>query len=163
MNPRKFAGSTPNTAWGLRPEAREVRATRRHERNTAGSQLALELIQISETLTIGRHAWRLVQCRGSESRYTVDKTTGIGGLVEMPAIFVDYEWRRLDERFEHWRQARDWPRYDFNDGQHHGLPRRLAQAPRRVPMGPPAPRRRHRHTGVAGRIAEGEGPTGAAR
>ena len=43
----------------------------------------------------------------------------------MPAIFVDYEWRRLNERFEEWRQARDWPKYDLNDGQHRGLPRSL--------------------------------------
>ena len=28
----------------------------------------------------------------------------------------------FDEPFEHWRRARDWPRYDFNNGQTRGLP-----------------------------------------
>ena len=49
-----------------------------------------------------------MQYRGSESRYVIDETTGIGRLVEMPAIFVDDEWQRLGERFEDWQQARDW-------------------------------------------------------
>ena len=50
-----------------------------------------DVVRISEPLTIGRHAWRLVQYRGSESRYTVDETAGIGWVVEMPVTFVDYE------------------------------------------------------------------------
>ena len=82
-----------------------------------------DVIRISEPLTIGKHARRLVQYRGLENRYVIDEATRIGRLVEMPAIFIDYEWRRLDERFEDWQQARNWPKYDFNDGQHRGLPR----------------------------------------
>ena len=84
-----------------------------------------DVIRISEPLTIGKHAWRLVQYRDTTSRYVADETTGIRHLVEKPAIFVGYEWRRLDERFEYWRQAREWPKYDFNDGQYLGLPRSL--------------------------------------
>ena len=57
-----------------------------------------DVIRISEPLTIGKHAWRLVQYRGLKSRYVIDKATRIGWLVEMPAIFVDYEWRRRTKR-----------------------------------------------------------------
>ena len=81
-----------------------------------------DVIRISEPMTIGKHAWRLVQYRDTTSRYVTDETTGIRRLVETPVVFVGYEWRRLDERFEDWRQARDWPRYDFNNGQTLGLP-----------------------------------------
>ena len=63
--------------------------------------------------------------RGTENRYVKDEASGVGRYIEPPTIYVDYEWRRLDERFEDWRQARDWPKYDFNDGQHRGLPRSL--------------------------------------
>ena len=121
-----------------------------------------DVIRISEPLTIGKHAWRLVQYRGSESRYTVDETTGIGRLVEMPAIFVDYEWRRLDERFEDWRQARDWPKYDFNDGQHRGLPRSLRKLYDACPWAHP-PHADGTGTQASHGDNEGEGPTGAAR
>ena len=69
-----------------------------------------DVIGISEPITIGKHAWRLVQYRDTTSRYVTDETTGTRRLVETPAVFVDYEWRRLDESFEHWRLARDWPR-----------------------------------------------------
>ena len=55
-----------------------------------------EVIRISEPMTIGKHAWRLMQYRDTTSRYVTDET---------PAVFVGYEWRRLDETFEHWRQA----------------------------------------------------------
>ena len=99
-----------------------------------------DVIRSPEPLTIGKHAWRLVQYRGLENHYVIDEATGIGRLVEMPAIFADYEWRRLDERFEHWRQARDWPRYDFNDGQHRGPPRSLRKLYDACPWGPPGPR-----------------------
>ena len=121
-----------------------------------------DVIRISEPLSIGKHAWRLVQYRGSESRYTVDETTGIGRHVEMPAIFVDYEWRRLDERFEDWRQARDWPKYDFNDGQHRGLPRSLRKLYDACPWAHPA-QADGTGTQASHRDNEGEGPTGAAR
>ena len=42
---------------GLRPEAREVRATLRHERNAAGGQLALELTDstLAEIGSFARH------------------------------------------------------------------------------------------------------------
>ena len=110
-----------------------------------------DVIRISEPLTIGKHAWRLVQYRGSESRYTVDETTGIGRHVEMPAIFVDYEWRRLDERFEDWRQG---PRLAEVRLQRRTASRpapQPAQALRHMPVGPPGPGRRHRYPGVAPR------------
>ena len=84
-----------------------------------------DVIRISKPVTIGKHAWRLVQYRDTTSRYVIDETTGLSRLAETPAVFVDYEWRRFDERWEHWRQARDWPKYDFNDGQYRGLPRSL--------------------------------------
>ena len=75
--------------------------------------------------TIGNHAWRVVQCRDTTSRYVTDETTGTRRLDQMPAVALGYEWRHLDERFEDWCQARDWPKYDFNDGQYLGLPRSL--------------------------------------
>ena len=81
-----------------------------------------EIIRISEPYTIGKHVWRLVQYRGTENRWVVDETSGVGGFTQVPTIVSDYEWRRLDERFEDWRQARQWPRYDFNNGQTRGLP-----------------------------------------
>ena len=109
-----------------------------------------------------KHAWRLVQYRGLENRYVIDEATRVGQVVETPAIFVDYEWRRLDERFEDWRQARDWPKYNFNDGQHRGLPRGLRKLYEACPWAHPP------HTDGTGTQAshgdnEGEGPTGAAR
>ena len=42
-----------------------------------------DVIRICEPSATGKQAWRLVQYRGSESRYTVDETIGIGGLVEI--------------------------------------------------------------------------------
>ena len=45
--------------------------------------------------------------------------------MDEPAVFVEYEWRRLDAPFGHWRRARDWPRCDFNNGQTLGLPATL--------------------------------------
>ena len=84
-----------------------------------------DVIRISEPRTIGKHAWRLVKYHCTENRYVTDEVSGVGRYIEAPAICVDYEWRRLDERFEYWQQARDWPKYDFNDGQYRGLPRTL--------------------------------------
>ena len=84
-----------------------------------------DVIRISEPMTIGKHAWRLVQYRDTTSRYVTDETTEIRQLVETPAVFVGYQWRRLDGRFEDWRQARDWPKYDSDDGQYRGFPRSL--------------------------------------
>ena len=82
-----------------------------------------DIIRISEPYKIGKHEWRLVQYRGTGSRYVVDEATGRGRLVDEPAVFVEFEWRRLDEPFEHWwRRSQDWPRYDFNNGQTLGLP-----------------------------------------
>ena len=121
-----------------------------------------DVIRISEPLTIGKHAWRLVQYRGLENRYVIDEATRIGQVVEMPAIFVDYEWRRLDERFEDWRQARDWPKYDFNDGQHRGLPRSLRKLYDACPWAHP-PHADGTGTQASHGDTEGEGPTGAAR
>ena len=119
-----------------------------------------DVIRISEPRAIGKHAWRLVQYRGVENRYVIDEATRIGGFVEMPAIFVDYEWRRLDERFEDWRQARDWPKYDFNDGQHRGLPRSLRKLYDACPWAHPP----HADgTGTQAPHGDNEGPTGAAR
>ena len=121
-----------------------------------------DIVQISEPLTIGKHVWRLVQYRGLENRYVIDEATRIGQVVEMPAIFVDYEWRRLDERFEDWRQARDWPKYDLNDGQHRGLPRSLRKLYDACPWAHPA-QADGTGTQASHRDNEGEGPTGAAR
>ena len=81
-----------------------------------------DVVRISEPMTIGKHVCRLVRYRDTTSHYVTDEATGIRQLVETPTIFVGCEWRRLDEPFEHWRQARDWPRYDFNNGQTLGLP-----------------------------------------
>ena len=50
------------------------------------------------------------------------RTKRTGRYVETPTVFVDYEWRRIGQPFEHWRQARDWPSYDFDNGQTRGLP-----------------------------------------
>ena len=123
-----------------------------------------DVIRISEPKTIGKHAWRLVQYRGVENRYVIDEATRIGRLVEMPTIFVDYEWQRLGERFEDWRQARDWPKYDFNDGQHRGLPRNLRKLYDACPWAHP-PHADGTGTGTQASHGdnEGEGPTGAAR
>ena len=88
----------------------------------SGGSAYENVIRTSEPRRIGKHAWRLVQYRGTELRFVGDKTGGKGRYVETPTVFVDYEWRRLDEPFEYWRQARDWPRYDFNNGQTRGLP-----------------------------------------
>ena len=80
------------------------------------------VIRTSEPRRIGKHEWRLVQFRGIELHYVGDETSGKGRYVETPTVFVDYEWRRLDEPFEYWRQARDWPSYDLNNGHTRGLP-----------------------------------------
>ena len=80
------------------------------------------VIRISEPRRIGKHEWRLVQYRGTYQRYVGDETGGKGRYVETPTVFVDYEWRRLDGPLEYWRQARDWPSYDFDNGQTRGLP-----------------------------------------
>ena len=80
------------------------------------------VIQISDPHKIGKHEWRLVQYRGTYQRYVGDGTKGKGRYVETPTVFVDYEWRRLGQPFEHWRQARDWPSYDSDNGQTRGLP-----------------------------------------
>ena len=74
----------------------------------------------------------------ASSRYVIDETTGVSRLVETPTVFVDYEWRRLDERFEYWRQARAWPKYDSNDGQYRGLPRTLRKLHAACPWAHPS-------------------------
>lgn len=79
-----------------------------------------------------------MQYRDASSRYVIDETTGVRQLVETPTIIVDYEWRRIDERFEYWRQARAWPRYDFNDGQYRGLPRTLRKLDAACPWAHPS-------------------------
>ncbi|MBF0392693.1 MAG: hypothetical protein HQL38_08415 [Alphaproteobacteria bacterium] len=56
-------------------------------------------VTFSEPMTIGKHEWRI---RFDE-----------GGT-------INYEWRRLGQRM--WRSYRDWPSYDFNNGQTAGLP-----------------------------------------
>ena len=82
-----------------------------------------DIIGISDPYKIGKHEWRLVKYRGTGTRYVVDKSTGVGRLVDEPAVFVEFEWRPLNEPFEYWwRRACDWPRYDSNDGQTLGLP-----------------------------------------
>ena len=82
-----------------------------------------DIIRISEPYKIGKHEWRLVQYRGTGSRYVVDKSTGVGRFVDEPRVFVEYEWRRLGESFGNWwRRSQDWPRYDFNNSQTYGLP-----------------------------------------
>ncbi len=56
----------------------------------------------SEPLAIGRHEWRMVSFDGST---------------------VEYQWRTAGALV--WNRARDWPSYDFNNGQTLGLPSRL--------------------------------------
>ena len=110
-----------------------------------------DVIRISEPSTIGKHAWRLVQYRGLENRYVIDEATRIGRFVEMPAIFVDYEWREARRAI---RGLATGPRLAEVRLQRRTASRpatQPAQALRRMPVGPPAPRRRHRHTGVARR------------
>lgn len=83
------------------------------------------ILRISEPMTIGKHEWRLVQYRDTSTDYVTDEASGVGRFVDVRTTFVGYEWRRLGERYEYWRQARDWPKYDFNDGMYLGLPRTL--------------------------------------
>ena len=88
----------------------------------SGGSAYENVIRTSEPRRIGKHARRLVQFRVTEQRYVGDEPRSTGRYVETPTVFVDYEWRRLDEPFECWRPAREWPRYDFNNGQTRGLP-----------------------------------------
>ena len=82
-----------------------------------------DIIRISDPYRIGKHEWRLVQYRGTGTRYVVDEATGRGRLVDEPTVCVGFEWRPLDEPFEYWwRRHCDWPRYDFNKRPTYGLP-----------------------------------------
>lgn len=56
----------------------------------------------SEALAIGRHDWRMVSFDGAQA---------------------EYQWRASGTLV--WRAAREWPTYDFNNGQTLGLPSRL--------------------------------------
>ena len=89
---------------------------------SSGSSAYENVIWTAEPRRIGKHEWRLVQYRGTYQRYVGDETGGKGRYVETPTAFVDYEWRRLGQPVEHWRQARSWPSYDFDNGQTRGLP-----------------------------------------
>ena len=82
-----------------------------------------DIIRISDPYKIGKHEWRLVKYRGTGTRYVVDKSTGVGRLVDEPRVFVEFEWRPLNEPFHYWwRQHCEWPRYDSDNGQTLGLP-----------------------------------------
>ena len=72
-----------------------------------------DVLRVSEPITIGRHAWRLVHYR----------KMGRGGRVE-PTLYVDYDWQDLDDGLQRWRQACSWPGYDV-DAEHRGLPQEL--------------------------------------
>ena len=84
-----------------------------------------DIVRISDPMRIGKHEWRLVLYRATSTRYELDPEQGRRVRTERLRRFVDYEWRRCERDPEHWRRARDWPRYDFNDGQYSGLPRTL--------------------------------------
>lgn len=87
-----------------------------------------DILQISEPITIDRHAWRLVQYR----------EVGGGGHGETPTIVVDYEWREVDDVFVRWRQARKWPSYDADDVEHRGLPSSLRKLHEACPWAAPS-------------------------
>lgn len=60
---------------------------------------------------IGRHEWRAI---------VVDSRFSFGGRV------VDYEFRRLGD-LPIWRNCREWPGYDADNGQTAGLPVAIAR------------------------------------
>ena len=93
------------------------------------------VLRISEPVRIGKHEWRLVLYRGTSLHYIGaegDAAAPQGRWVERPRRFVGYEWRRLPHP-ERWRRETEWPRYDVNDGQSLGLPRRLRTLWERCP------------------------------
>jgi hypothetical protein len=65
-------------------------------------------IYATPPMTIGKHEWRLIVY----PYYT-------GGNV------TSYQWRGDAE--DYWRDQRDWPRYNFNDGMYMGLPKTLVR------------------------------------
>ena len=110
-----------------------------------------DVIRISEPLTIGKHAWRLVQYRGLENRYVIDEATGIRRHVETPR---NLRRLRVAAARRAIRGLATGPRLAEVRLQRRTASRPAAepaQALRRMPVGSPAPRRRHRHTGVARR------------
>ena len=93
------------------------------------------VIRISEPMRIGKHEWRLVLYRGTSLHYVGaqgDDAAVQGRWVERPCRCVGYEWRRTSDP-ERWRRETEWPRYDINDGQFLGLPRRLRALWERCP------------------------------
>jgi hypothetical protein len=65
-------------------------------------------IYATPPMTIGKHEWRLIVY----PHYTGSNVTS-------------YQWRGDAE--DYWRDQRDWPRYNFNDGMYMGLPKTLVR------------------------------------
>ena len=111
-------------------------ATAAREEDMRGSAFWMEgVIRISEPMRIGKHEWRLVLYRGTSLHYVGaegDEAAPQGRWVERPCRCVGYEWRRTSDP-ERWRRETEWPRYDLNDGQFLGLPRRLRALWERCP------------------------------
>ena len=100
-------------------------------RATAGHDSAFwteGVIRVSEPTRIGRHEWRLVLYHGTFMHYAEPQ----GRWTESPCQHVGYEWRSTSVP-ERWRRDTEWPRYDTNDGQFMGLPRRLLTLWERCP------------------------------
>lgn len=64
-----------------------------------------EPLYATSPMTIGKHQWRLIVY-----------TSQYYGIVSC------FQWRRDGEP---WRDQRDWPRYDINDGTWGGMPKTL--------------------------------------
>ena len=80
---------------------------------------------------IGKHEWRAVVGTHYDGK-----------------VYLTYEWRRVYEGslFANlpanlWRDYHDWPRYDFNDGCHGGMPRSVVKLYRKYHAYPVATHR----------------------
>ena len=98
---------------------------------------AVEVEQVSEPMTIGRHDWRLTAYWAQSQEYVGEQEaqedgTGAAGYRTVERRFTGFEWRRAGDGGP-WCRDTEWPRYDADNGETAGLPRTLRRLWARCP------------------------------